>query len=359
MDPKPILREVVDLLTWKETSGTPALCRTLYEELLDSQMRRVGENNDEARCILDAVGFLPRRRRRAFLRAPLVASRLLGWAKGEPFDAGPIAKSLVAELATVGIDCEVLEPVWTALGDRCIDPADPERQTSSGPPIANTHIVIDSAGPIDFSACESGPLTFPSHLEWVVIKQALAQAARGIESTSPAAFETWEQCVDVVAVRTLSQFQQSFSSNSLVYNARVSLLINAHLRATNSAVIASALLHEAIHSLLFMWEEIAEPFFVGTRPREDVRIISPWSGKPLFLPAYIHACFVWYALYWFWKVAVDRRTWPTEESRAFVHSSRSGFDRCPFSTLSHVHKAYLSPEINEALAEVEDRVRSD
>jgi hypothetical protein len=35
------MRELADILTWKATSGTPALWRTQYEDLLESRIQSV------------------------------------------------------------------------------------------------------------------------------------------------------------------------------------------------------------------------------------------------------------------------------------------------------------------------------
>jgi hypothetical protein len=351
------LREVADILTWKQASNTPAFWRTRYEDLLERYLQSLaGENREDALCILEAVALLPRPRQRAFLRAPLVASRLLAHRKGETFEAGPIVKSLMAELTLAGNDCDLFEPVWTVLGDRRIEPAGAEMCIAVTERIANTDIVIDKAGPVDFSARQGSRLASPSVLERISAERTIAEAAGGIRATSETAFDLWRECVDAVAVRTSAEPGAAFSSVSLAYNAGVSLLINTHVADASPAVVADALLHEAIHSLLFIYEEIAGPFVTDVKATEEVRIVSPWTGKTLALPAFLHACLVWYGLYWFWSMAMARQTWPTQQSRHFLELARGGFDRHPLSMIPPHCRMHLSAAIVSTLGEIKAKI---
>ena len=136
----------------------------------------------------------------------------------------------------------------------------------------------------------------------------------------------------------------------------MSLLRNAHAPNATPAVIADALLHEAIHSLLFIYEEIAGPFVASDKLAQEAQIVSPWSGRALPLQQFTHACLVWYGLYWFWTTARARGTWPDEHSRPLAARARAGFDKHPLAAIPTACRAHLSAEIADTLAIVEARM---
>jgi hypothetical protein len=71
----------------------------------------------------------------------------------------------------------------------------------------------------------------------------------------------------------------------------------------------NALVHEAIHSLLYMIE-ISEGFYVDGAVKTALQVVSPWSGRGLYLHSFVHACFVWFGLLCFWRLAADRQPQP-------------------------------------------------
>jgi hypothetical protein len=89
-----MLRQTLDILTWKQMSDMPSLLRTRYEDHLEVRLQQVAAENNDALCILESLEMLPRDRRRAFLRAPQVASRLVAYQTPDKFDSGPVAKKV-------------------------------------------------------------------------------------------------------------------------------------------------------------------------------------------------------------------------------------------------------------------------
>ncbi|WP_189278782.1 aKG-HExxH-type peptide beta-hydroxylase [Kitasatospora griseola] len=63
-----------------------------------------------------------------------------------------------------------------------------------------------------------------------------------------------------------------------------------------------ALVHEAVHGLLYMIEE-QESWFTDRAAWRTSSMRSPWSGRDLPLHSFVHACFVWFALLCFWADA--------------------------------------------------------
>ncbi len=350
------MQELADILTWKATSSRPALWRAQYEDLVESRIESVAAANEEDLCIRESLAMLPPDRRRKFLRAPQIASRVLAHQPPDSFDYGPVARSLLAELAVAGIVSELPDPVWTALGDRCLDPAARATWGKTGTGIPGTHIVVDAAGPTDFSHGATGPLVLPTHDQRAAIERKLSEAARAVAASSASTFRFWADCVDVIAIRTTVDPSTPLSSNSLLRNAGLTLILNGHLGGSEAAPIAEAIVHEAIHSLLFMFEEVHAPFVPRNSKAEFLTVRSPWSGKDLFLSAYVHACVVWYGLYWFWTAAAQAAAWPVQYCSELRARARAGFEARPFERLPIDCRKVLSPEITRLLAEIEDRM---
>jgi hypothetical protein len=179
-----------------------------------------------------------------------------------------------------------------------------------------------------------------------------------VAASSASTFRFWTDCMDVIAIRTTVDPQAPLSSNSLLRNARLTLILNGHLGPSESAPLAEAIVHEAIHSLLFMFEEVHAPFLPRNSGAEFLTVRSPWSGKDLFLSAYIHACVVWYGLYWFWTAAAEAAAWPIQYCSELRLRARAGFERRPFERLPIDCQKLLSPEITALFAEIEDRMLS-
>jgi hypothetical protein len=101
---------------------------------------------------------------------------------------------------------------------------------------------------------------------------------------------------------------------------------------TSAARIADALLHEAIHT----WLDLdALTRGRGVRPGgpwgpEDVlsdgvsRLVSPWTGAPLSISIFAHACFVWYGLLNLWSTACLGPS-PPREAPALAKAAWKGF----------------------------------
>lgn len=77
------------------------------------------------------------------------------------------------------------------------------------------------------------------------------------------------------------------------------VLRNAHLEAATPAVLADALLHETVH-ILIDHAELGQ----GLLADEGADIVSPWSERPLDANTFMQACYVWRALFAFWRKAL-------------------------------------------------------
>ncbi len=69
--------------------------------------------------------------------------------------------------------------------------------------------------------------------------------------------------------------------------------------------IVEVLVHEAIHTVLYMIEEV-ESWMPDdeTALRIGISVVSDWSGNKLSIRSYFQAIFVWFGLYNFWDMAL-------------------------------------------------------
>jgi hypothetical protein len=132
------------------------------------------------------------------------------------------------------------------------------------------------------------------------------------------------------------------------------LLTFGDLERVDLAVLVDALIHESIHSFLFTCEEVETKFIVHPVQAEQQKILSPWSESELRLPAYVHACIVWYGLYWLWIRAVDSIS--PKRRREMQDRAFAGFTKRPVSNglVSSTH--LLSPAVTKLLLEIEARM---
>lgn len=350
-------KEIASLLTWKQRSASPELLRSGYEQHLEQRFRSLCENqHGDIQCIAESLDLLPPQQRSRFLRSPLVASRLLTDYENSVLDYRPIAKGLLAELAIAGMVDVLEESIWTALGDRRLDPG--KHGSWNAPPvqILGTEIVIDAEGPTDFSGPATGRLVLADADEREAVKRKVADAAAAIAAASEHALSFWSACQDVVALRKAADLSAICSSNSFIRNARLAVIVNGHLPAVQTASIADAIVHEAIHSLLFMYEETRAALVARDGEAISATVTSPWTRKELFLSAYVHACIIWYGLFWFWHEAKSRRSFSADYCDYFSSRAAKGFAQGALTGVPAELRRFLSEPAIGLLGEIESQM---
>jgi HEXXH motif-containing protein len=141
------------------------------------------------------------------------------------------------------------------------------------------------------------------------------------------------------------------NSSSFSQFIGLALLVNPHLPAVDVEKLTDSIVHESIHSMLFMLEEVEAPFLLD-RLSAKIMVTSPWSGNVINLHAYLHACLVWYGLYRFWRRVSSTGEYSAERRRALQDKARSGFVHRPSQLIAH-YRELCSPPILSYLQEVE------
>jgi hypothetical protein len=348
------MKNICNLFRWDNASEVPKKWSINYGNILHNAFMEVITKNDDDILLLDAYSMLAKDDKEAFLRSPQVASQVLKEKsrKNNEWNSGQISSFLLAALARNNVISELPFPVWTALGDQYLEPQKPEHWNKAPDSfLGELDVVLDVESFTDFSCEATGNLVHLDKVEICSATSKLNSAVNLISRTSANALSFWAQCVDVVALRKTECKSSKLSSSSFFRNARLSLISNSHLECVDTELMADALIHEAIHSLLFMYEEIDMPFVNPTSELKDALIVSPWTGNSISLPSYVHACVVWYGLYWFWNTETSCGI--PERRNYLKNRAKAGFFHKPFSTGLHSYTSILSPAILELLTEIE------
>lgn len=106
--------------------------------------------------------------------------------------------------------------------------------------------------------------------------------------------------LNVVLLRKDSAFPGKFTSSSSRAFIGRALLLNIDALPCNMAKLCGAILHEAVHNFLYRVEWWF-PLLPKNSGRSGGVLVSPWSGGKLWPQTYIHACFVYFCLFNFYK----------------------------------------------------------
>jgi hypothetical protein len=121
--------------------------------------------------------------------------------------------------------------------------------------------------------------------------------------------------------------------------------------------LAESLVHEAVHSCCFALQRQGR-WFSDMRLAISTVEHSPWTGDVLIVRNYVHACFVWFALYHFYRSLVDLGAEP-----AFIHDRlkviRGGFTLGPLIDDGRAAAWGLSQEVVEAIRQAQSYLLSD
>jgi hypothetical protein len=140
-----------------------------------------------------------------------------------------------------------------------------------------------------------------------------------------------------------------FSSGSTGEYVGRSIFCNAHSSAVDAGILAEALVHESIHSLLYM-HETCEPWVASDDLRaNDAVVVSPWTGVRLPLRNYLQACFVWFGLAEFWSMAHGSDAFPVNQCVARYKAAARGFNSAPLGDNIASFQMQIAPELLDKL----------
>ena len=191
--------------------------------------------------------------------------------------------------------------------------------------------------------------------EYAFAVKKVTQGLDALADVSPCALELVVSLIEVLALRREEPESPDFYSSTFPGCPGLVRFTNTHRDETDLYELIEGLVHESIHCLLHVYEEIQGPF---VRKQDDShrKVQSPWSGTTIRLQSYVHACAVWYGLYWLWSHH-DFAAGPCADRVAVMRQRAGfGFQFRPVSVVLAAYRPLLSNEVWPFLLELEDRM---
>ncbi len=298
------------------------------------------------------------------LTAPETSYRLL-WRPTR--SSGTTARFLLnafrAEAARSGQPFEVAEVLWTAAGDMAFLPGGavfsfPQIEGMMPLDFGSPYATKISNEGIDQDDVSTAPSEEFSEDEVALIRHRLKEAQKGIGLASPTVLSFVTTFTKVLILQKDSINPSSFSSGSSAQYVCRSLIANPHTAAVDDVDIADAIVHEAIHALLYMQEEKKKWVNDPDLYRPIPRAISPWTGQHLPLRPFLQACFVWYGLLNFWCLALSSEAFDHSRIRERIVRSGIGFSKGPLLDQIDSYKGEICPDLLRAIEEIQSIVIS-
>jgi hypothetical protein len=351
-----------ELLQWAGTRESYDAVHTRYVELLAGKLAQLCARIAAVDAPLaERISILPGQISpdgllRA-LTAPETSFRLLyGCGRDDRAVARFLLEAVHAEQIRQGDLRQSDALLWTALGDTRFARAKSETWPQSdrlppldfGSPYAAT---VDLSGQ-DRTEFPARP-TFSAD-EQQKILLLLLQAIRQVEQTLDLVADFVRRFNKVVILQKDGEAPTKFSSGSNGHYVGRTFLANPQLPAVEC--LADALVHEAIHGLLYMGEQL-EPWFTDPAARSSPRIPSPWTGSILTLPSYLQACFVWFGLLNFWSLAYARGAVEPGVAHKYMYRALCGFLRGSLRNQIGEARTMVAPDILQDIDRMQDIVR--
>lgn len=364
-----MIKDLPTVLCWLDTTDAPFDLYTIHLYHLSSALgytlgHILQRDPIRGEMFLTKLRNLPDSAFLRFLTAPETFFRLSYSAEGKLEDIiSFLSNSIEAEYCRLERCTNLPHEVWTALGD-CFFPAQQNMSQNSqaaifhAPRLSN-RIPVDFKSPWAqrrFADISSSAADFTTDEVYLVLRK-LDEAILEISKVNMYLLDTLTCFTRVIIVRKDVSCLDSFmSSSSHMYSGRT-ILVNPQLEKIDVAKIADALIHEMIHSLLYALE-LKYPFILDTTAVADVHIRSPWTGNELTVSSYLHACFVWFGLWNFWKLAINSRGLPKERIYTLIAISSAGFKKGSLLDALEEISFALSPDVQQNIQRVQEIVSS-
>jgi hypothetical protein len=222
-------------------------------------------------------------------------------------------------------------------------------------------LVVDCDSPaaicFDYSTLRDGGMRLEHYAdpdERELALGRLREAMSGIDATDAGVAAFVRRFTRTANVVVDSETPKFTSGSTSQYVGR-SLFCNAHLPGVDAELVADSLVHESIHSLLYM-HEIREPWIDEQVISRESVVESPWSGATLLVRPFLQACFVWFALAHFWSLARGERAFRPERVEARLAMARRGFLDGPLEDHIDAYLPYLAEPVLELVRAMQAEV---
>jgi len=192
--------------------------------------------------------------------------------------------------------------------------------------------------------------------ERTMVLDRMKTVKRGIEATSDVVGEFVVAFTKVLVLQ--KDEAQGFSSGSEGRYVGRSAIGNPQMSSVDELELAEAVVHEAIHSLLYMQEHYQPWALAESLYRVDQKVVSPWTGTPLPVRPFLQACFVWYGVLNFWSRALLAESFPEKLTYPRIRRAASGFLKGPLlGLLEREDREGISPDVRGAIDEMQKIVK--
>jgi HEXXH motif-containing protein len=339
--------DLLEILGWNGSGAIEEQLWRAYSDMLAAAFESTQRLHVAGSLLGELFGALPERNRTRFLTAPETGWRLLV----ENYDVKFLISSLFAEARLAGSQAALPAGTWTATGDWYFPngpataglPAQPgfewrEDQPFRAPILSNG-IPIDVLSPHSKRRFANLDLPYapldPDDARCLIpsIDGTMDKVGRCC-GTAAAMITCFTRTI--VVVRSLSPKNElrSFSTDRFV--GRTTLVVPPGWR--DEVTLANALVHEAIHAVLYIVERTF-PFVTsgpggvdrwqgikdGVDENMTITARSPWSGRELTIYSFAQAVFVWFGLWQFWRKALVQGTFRHDRALEQFDNARRGF----------------------------------
>jgi hypothetical protein len=345
---------LISVLRWDEATDEAASLRAAFEDNIETTVASDAFAEVAGPAVARALGALSASRLKEVLRSPQFVAQIIRWRRhGIPLDTAFLGETLLSELVLEGKISELPISLWSVRGDVKLVPEDGTVRHYQTPWLIPDRIAIDENSLQTFPYDgESEKLLLPlADCDAIAVRERLTDCMNRLTAAVFPAFQFAQTFLTQVSLRFEPGAPTKVNSSSFSQYIGLALLVNPHLAGVDIEKLADSMVHESIHSMLFMLEELEPPFLLDPMSAK-IMVKSPWSGNVINLHAYLHACLVWYALFWFWLHAASTGKFSAERCAAFREKARSGFRHQPSQLIAQYHKL-CSPQIVSHLRIVE------
>ena len=347
-----------DFLTWQSGNDLTRSACKIHVSYVYYQIKQW--SNHANTDLFHLVTSLPKLSQQRLLLAPRLYRMLRAKSEPEADDIDSFRQFLALERYLCNQDGDRPRDCWTALGDFYLAPEKPVEEhapactsdfsfrgeTFRAPKLGS--IVLDGFRPFtetDFPTVV-GEVTnhAPEELKFIAhrLEQSLEQISR-ISHTARTAVDALVQVISLFRAPQLMKGTQSFSTKPVI--GRMGLA-NADSSRWTISKIAEAIVHEAIHALIYKIELINNLYLDDSIESEPFTVVSPWSGRTLPLRSFVHACFVWFGLWNFWGLASPEEA---EAVKLRGKAARGFLAGHPVSCIPDGPRDRIQPEVLRAI----------
>jgi len=359
-----MISRMPQVLTWSGYREEMARVQEIYADLVTQSLSRIIRNMEEtqpesARLLTTELHSASGSALSRVLLAPETTSRIRRFRpEGPPEAASFLTESLQAEAALGGRTVKPGKEIWTALGDAKVLPSGKVVRGPSIPGFMPLDLdspygmTIDVAG----SSSRVPPRKPLAGTERKMVLERMNKVSRGIAATSDVVKYFVVEFTKVLVLQ--KDETQGFSSGSEGRYVGRSTIGNPQLPGVDELELAEAVVHEAIHSLLYMQEHYQPWALSESLYSLEQKVVSPWTGTALPVRPFLQACFVWYGVLNFWSRAALAGTFSQRMVLARINKAASGFLKGPLlSLLEKEDRDATSQEVKDAIVAMQKIVR--